>query len=730
MQFKFFQTIFLLIFIFICSQSIIPQEKELTFDQVYLFRPPQLLAPLPNLRGWLDDNHYLEQKSENGNTLLYSVNAVNGSEEIFLNYSAYDSLLIDGFTLDNNDGHTDDYDGFLFNKDNDLWYFSVNGSVFKQLTNDEAEEKNPTFSPDGKKIAYTKNRDLYVVDVNTAEEIRLTYDASESVYNGWASWVYYEEILGRASHYKAFWWAPNSKMIAFLRTDDSPVPKFPLYRADGVHGELEWEYYPKAGDPNPDVKLGVAHLSDKKIVWCEEDENIDQYTAWPFFTSDSRQLFYQVVNRGQDTLQFLSADPFTGVNRTIYTETQSSWVEFFENESFYLFKNGSGFLIRSDKDGWRHLYYYDLKGNLQSRLTDGEWVVSNIELVDEEDSKVYFTGSKESSLENHLYVVNLDGTGLKQLTSSPGTHRVSVSPGGSFFYDIYTSTDTPHKVELFDSNGESVRFIADRKTKEFESYNLGKTELFTITTSDGVELPAMWVLPPDFDESKKYPVLYSVYGGPGGKDVSNSFSAFFDRYFIAQSGIIYFSVDHRGSAHFGKIGTSQMHRNLGKWEINDYIEAVKWLEEKPFVMKDKIAITGGSYGGYVTCLALTLGSDYFDYGIAEYSVTDYRLYDNVYTERYMDTPEENPEGYEQGSAITHADKYKGYLLLTHGTMDDNVHMQNTIQLVDKFTDLDKDFELMLYPNARHGVGFPKWKHVRREQIQFWYRHLLGKEFKY
>ena len=271
--------------------------------------------------------------------------------------------------------------------------------------------------------------------------------------------------------------------------------------------------------------------------------------------------------------------------------------------------------------------------------------------------------------------------------------------------------------------------MADRRSPAFDEYELGKTEFFYIKTEDGFSLPAMWILPPDFDENKKYPVLFSVYGGPGRNDVSNSFSALLDRYFIAQSGIIYFVVDHRGSNHFGGTVKTYFHRNLGKWEMNDYIEAVKWLHTKPFINKDKIGISGGSYGGYLVSMALTYGSDYFTHGIADFSVTDWHLYDNVYVERFMDKPDENPGGYIFGSAMTHAAKYKGMLRLTHGTLDDNVHIQNTLQLVDKLTCLNKDFELMLYPNERHGIRFPKRVHQQREYVEFWYKYLLDKEFK-
>ena len=723
---KIFNLCFFVFLILMFTEST-SQSKKLTFNQVYLFSEPRLLNQLPRNIVWFDDENYLQQKMVDGSNAIVKVNAKTGNEEVFLKYSDYDDVLLEyELTLDDNILKTDDYKGFILKKDNDFYFFSLIKKEVKRLTTDNSEKVNPVLSPDGKKLAYTKNRDLYYVDIETAKEIRLTFDASETVYNGWASWVYYEEILGRSSNYRAFWWSPNSQMIAFLRTDDSPVPKFPLYRADGVHGELEWEHYPKAGDPNPDVKLGIAHLSDNKIIWVEEDETADQYTAWPFWTPDSKELFYQVLNRGQDHLQILAANPYTGKNRLVYEEKQPSFVEFFED--IYIFNDGSGFILRSDKDGFRHLYYYDMNGKLKSQLTNGAWTVTEINLVDEKNKKVYFEGNKDNSLDNYLFVVNLDGSNLTKLTKASATHDTKVSKNGSYFIDTYSSLNDPGRMELFNSKGESIRVIAERKTNLMDEYQFGKSEIFKIKTSDGIELPAMWVLPPDFDPNKKYPVLFSVYGGPGVKDVKNAFSAFLDRYFLSQNGIIYFVVDHRGSMHFGKKGLAMMHRNLGKWEMNDYIEAVKYLRTLPFVDSSKIGITGGSYGGYVTCMALTYGADYFTHGIADFSVTDWHLYDNVYTERYMDKPEENPEGYKFGSALTHADKYKGYLLITHGTLDDNVHMQNTIQLVDKFTNLDKDFELMLYPNERHGIGFPKWKHERREYVQFWFKNFLDRDF--
>lgn len=705
------------------TSLLVGQEKKLSFDQVFMFAEPRILSPAPRLLGWYDDENYLLQKKDSKQSAIVKVNALSGEENVILNFSEINDSLPKGFSAEKNIGISGDYKKLIFTNENNLFYYDIARRNLIQLTFDESEEKNATFSPGGNKIAYTKNNDLYVYDLQTNKELRLTFDATEVVYNGYDSWVYMEEIHGRGSNYKAFWWSPNSEMIAFLQTDESLVPKFPLFSMDGTHGAIEWMHYPKPGDNNPIVKLGVIHLTDQTIVWIEEDETIDQYTAWPFWTPNSEQLFYQVLNRGQDHLQILSTNPTTGKNKIIYEEKQSSWVEFFED--IYFFNDMSGFILRSDVDGWRHIYHYDINGKLKKKLTDGEWTVKKIVRVDETNKKVYFEADKDNSFDNYLFVVNLDGSNLTKLTKESGTHSTSVSNSGSSYYSTYSNINSPPVIELFDSKGKSIKLLADRKSEIFDDYVLGKSELFKITASDGTELPAMWVLPPDFDEKKKYPVILSVYGGPGRNDISNSFFAYLERYFISQSGIIHFVVDHRGSEHFGKQGTSLMHRNLGKWEMNDYIEAARWLRTKPFVDSTKIGISGGSYGGYVTCMAITYGSDYFTHGVADYSVTDWQLYDNVYTERFMDTPKENPDGYKFGSALTHTDKYKGKLLIRHGSLDDNVHMQNTFNFIDKLILLKKDFELMIYPNERHGVGFGKRSKAMQEYMSFWFRNFFG-----
>ena len=715
----------ILLLVFCISIFGFSQKKNLTYQQAYGKKRPEVNKPLPRITGWFDNDHYLEVKTEDKKSQVIKVEATTGKETIYLDYSALNEKLGEGFNLNKNATSTDDLQHFILVKDENLYYYNTSAGNLKQLTFSEASEKNPTFSPDNKKVAFTRENDLYVVDLASGEETRFTNDGSDLILNGYASWVYYEEILGRSSRYRAFWWSPDASMIAYLRFDDSPVPEFPLFKADGVHGSLEITHYPKPGDPNPLVKLGIAHLNSGETVWMETNEDEDRYVAWPFWTTDSKELVYQYMNRDQDEIIFFTSNPNTGMLKSIYTEKQNTWVEFFED--VYVFEDGSGFLLRSDKSGWRNLYHYDLQGKLVNQITNFDWRVTGISMVNEKTKTIYFTGTAGASTENHLFSVKLNGQKFKRLTNSSGTHRVSISPGGKYFYDTYSNYETPTKMGLFKTDGTTVKMLADSKLPAMDEYNWGKVEMFTVLTEDGYDLPAMWILPPDFDENKKYPVIFTIYGGPNAPSVRNSFRRGFGADYLAQNGIITFIVDHRATGHFGKKGVELMYRNLGKWEMHDYIEAVKWLRKKSFIDAEKIGMTGGSYGGYMTCMAMTKGADYFTHGIANYSVTDWHLYDNVYTERFMDTPEQNPEGYENGSALTFVDQYKGKMLITHGTLDDNVHMQNTIQFIDKLEDLDKEFSMLLYPNKRHGWGGPKRTHLTRESTQFWFKHFLGKE---
>jgi len=707
------------------------QKKRLTFEQIYGRAETGLFKPLPEITGWEDDTHYLEMRRREGERegTLYSVDAKTGREKEVAakmpDLNQFKDLVGSGinvnFPASANEGRTK----LIYEKEGDLYFLDAETKQFKRLTETPSEEKNPTLSPDANYVAFTRDNNLYAIDVTSGKEYQYTTDGAKFIYNGYASWVYMEEILGRATRYKAFWWSPDSKELAFMRFDDSKVPVYPLYSSDGVHGFLEETPYPEPGDPNPEVRVGVTPVTGGRVVWSDFNEKNDQYFGTPFWTPDNKSLWVQWMNRRQDTLIIYSVNPQTGEKREVYLEHQPSWVEWLSNIDFL--KNNNGFIIKSDKDGWMHLYLYTMDGKLKNQITQGKWQVNNLLLVNEEDNELYFTARKETSTRVDLYKIKMNGKGLTRLTFGEYTHSVGLSPKGSYFTTTYSNTSTPQKMAVCNNAGKVIRELGDSKGKKFDEYDLPKTELVHFTTSDGYNLPVLITLPLNLDPNKKYPVLISIYGGPNSGTVMDGWKGISNQWW-AQEGMIQVSVDHRGSGHFGKEGVALMYRNLGKWEMNDYIECVKWLRSKPYVDEKKICITGGSYGGYVTCMALTYGADYFNYGIAGSSPTDWRLYDTHYTERYMDTPEENPEGYKNNSVMEYADRYKGLLRIVHGTMDDNVHMQNSIQLVSKLEDLGKHFELELYPGGRHGWGGAKAVHNRVETARFLYRHLLEKPF--
>lgn len=704
-------------------------SRWLTYDEAFPSRqeprpPTAPLAELPAVTGWLDAQRYLETRTApDGERRLYAVQAADGSARILWDYPLMKQGLPQGADPARPAATTSDYRRAIYIAQGDLYLYESGTGAVRRLTASAEPEYNPRFSPDGRRLAYTRGGNLFAYDLESRLERQYTTDGSDTVYNGRASWVYYEEILGRASDYAAFWWSPDSNRLAFLRFDDGPVPVFPIYHSPGQHGTLERQRYPKAGDPNPYVRMGIVSVSDGRVVWTDFDPTADHYLAWPFWTPDSRTLMVQWMNRGQDTIRFYNCDPGTGAKRQIFEERQSAWVEFFEDVHY--FRDGSGFLLRSNVDGWDHLYVYGPDGELKRRLTEGAFRVASIEAVDERGGLVYYTVRPETATwDVHLMRIRLDGSGAQRLTTTAGQHRLRMAPEGAYFIDTVSDITKPARMTLHRGDGMLVRALGDSMSPDAARVRWARGELFTIPSGDGFDLPASWVLPPDFDPAQQYPVIFAIYGGPDAGRTYNAFPSLQAHYW-AQRGIITISVDHRGSGHFGKKGVALMHRNLGTWEIHDLTVAANWLRTKPFVAPDRIGIVGGSYGGYVTMMALTKAAGVFNYGQAGAAVTDWRLYDTVYTERYMDTPEENPEGYKNGAVLTWIDRYEGGLRITHGTIDDNVHMQNSLQVIDWLTSNNRPFELMLYPGSRHGILPAQRAHSNREAHDFWVRNLLG-----
>lgn len=695
---------------FLLVSSSVYAQRRMTFDEAW-GRKPTLTQPISHYQGWADEEHYLEYvRSENR---TYKVNVKTGHREVYVPAESKQTEVAV--------------------KDNDIVIRFADGSV-RQLTNSpDVEEKNPTLSPDGKYVAFTRNNNLFTVSVENPTEVQYTFDGTDVIYNGWSSWVYYEEILGRPTKYKAFWWSPDSKQLAFMRFDDTNVPMFPIYVSKGQNGYVEETRYPKAGQPNPEVKVGFVKVGQQGVVWADFNEKDDQYFGQPYWSYDSKSIMVQWMNRDQNNLKFYTVDPLTGSKKEIYDEKQPTWINLDHDERITYLADNKHYILKSDKTGWAHYYLYTLDGKLLNPITSGEWQVVSIQYIDEKNKVLYFTARKENSARIDLYRVDYSGKNLKRLTFGDYSHQVSVAPGGKYFITNYSNVSTPNKVALVDNKGKILKELADSKSPNFNAFKYGKTEYITVKSDDGkFDLPVIITYPVDFDENKSYPVIMYIYGGPDAGTVKDTWKPTtaspyggMSQYW-ANEGIIQVQCDHRASGHFGKQGVALMHRNLGHWELIDYITIAKWLKAKPWVKKDKLLITGHSYGGYMTCLALTKGSDYFDYGIAGAPVTSWELYDTHYTERWMDTPQDNPEGYKNGSILTYVDKYKGGLRILHGDMDDNVHMQNTIQLVDALTDRDKPFELMIYPGSRHGWTSNKLKYDFKERVRFYYQNLLEK----
>ncbi len=681
------------------------QKKELTDEQFFKGNFKGITQALPQAGAWVDESHVIIRKD--GKTFL--LDCKKGTEVEYKTPAVTKPVAVKPTVT---------------NKNNDLFVNDV------QLTNDKDKEVNPIVSPDGNYVAYTKNNNLYTVNISTKKETALTTDGSDVILNGYASWVYMEEILGRSTAYKSFWWSPDSKKIVYFRSDDSKVPEFIITDGTGQHGLVEKTRYPKVGDPNPEVKVGIVSPDGGATVWSDFNEKDDQYFGMPYWKPDGNTLLVQWMNRLQNNLIIYEVNPATGAKKEFYNETQKTWIDLDDNDRISFLKNGKGFILSGDATGWKHLYYYDINGKLINAITSGKFTVTGLNYVDEKNGIVYFTArSKENSATRDYYRVNIDGKKLQRLTFGNFNHAfINASPNSEYFITTYGNSTTPNKMVLVNNKGKIIKELGDAKGADFDTYNLAKTELIRVKSDDGLyDLPMKITWPVNMEAGKKYPVLISIYGGPNAGTVSDAFQLNGTQQWYAKEGLIQVAMDHRASGHFGKEGVNYMYHNLGDWELKDYSTMVKWLVANGSADPKKVCITGFSYGGYMSCLALTKYSDVFTYGMAGGSVTDWALYDTHYTERFMGTPANNAEGYKTGNVMNYIDKYKGGLQIVHGVIDDNVHLQNSLQLISKLQDAKKDFEFMIYPGGRHGWPGNKGLHFLNLKTKFIYRYLLEKE---
>ena len=693
------------------SISSFSQKKEFTNDQL-LKNMPAIVNPLPTVVSWLTDNQLVLRRKAH----------IDSSAKLFL----FDPKTVKEISINKEPASTQTKVKSLSVKNDDI-YLKDRG-VEVRLTNDKEREFNPTLSPDSNLVAFTRKNNLYVIDLNTKKETQLTFDGNDSLMNGYASWVYTEEILGRASVYRAFWWSPDSKHLAFFRTDDSPVPVHIITDGGpGQQGLVEKERYPKVGDKNPEIKIGIVHFTDNHITWADFNAKDDQYFGKPYWKTDGSALLALWMNRDQNNLKIYEVNPNTGAKKEFYDEKQKTWIDLDDDDRLEFLKNGN-FIMLSDKTGWRHIYYFSKNGKLINPVTNGKFTVTNVNWIDQKNNKVYFLArSRENTARSDFYSVNLDGSNLKRLTFGEYNHNVQMSPSGAYFITTYSNATTPPKMALLDNSGNIIKELADSKGNEFNNYNFAKTELIRVKSDDGLfDLPATVTWPLNMDPNKRYPVLINIYGGPNAGTVFDRWNFNASQQWFAKEGLIQIAMDHRASGHFGKEGVNYMYHDLGDWELKDYSTIVKYLINKGYADPKKICITGFSYGGYMSALALTKYADVFTHAMAGGSVTDWSFYDTHYTERYMGTPTNNADGYKTSSVLNYVDKYKGMMQIVHGVIDDNVHVQNSLRLISLLEDDKKDFEFMLYPGGRHGWRDNKQLHFQNLKTKFIYRYLLEK----
>lgn len=562
------------------------------------------------------------------------------------------------------------------------------------------QQINMQFSPDGKKIAFSRGHNLFVYDLPSGTEQQLTFDGSDVVLNGVFDWVYEEEF----SIIQAYAWSHDSRYLGYWRLDQTNVPEIKIQKWDSLYLNSIDMRYPKAGDRNSQVKIGIYDLKSNKNVFADLGTEEDIYVARMKFNPASGELWLQRLNRLQNRLDILAAHPGSGKTRMIYTETDEAWVDVHDN-LFFPAISEKGFLWTSEKDGFNHIYHFSDQGKQITRLTSGKWEVADILGYDETTNMVYFTSKERGAMYSDLYMVRVDGSEKKRLTNEAGTHDISLSPTCAYYVDRYSSANTLTNTYLYSREGKKIKTLAESDMSVFSDYNLAKLEFITFNTSDGQDLNAYIIKPADFDAAKKYPVLIFTYGGPGSQVVNDRWGGanFLWHQMLAQKGYIIFAVDNRGTGGRGRVFKKQVYKDLGNFEVRDQVEAAKYLGAQQWVDAQRIGIWGWSYGGYNSALTLMKGADYFKAAISVAPVTHWKFYDTIYTERYMQTPQLNPEGYENSAVLAHTDKLKGKLLLVHGTGDDNVHFQNAVKLAEKLIAEDKPFETMYYPEKDHGI---------------------------
>ncbi|MBB1194141.1 S9 family peptidase [Flavobacterium sp. SOK18b] len=583
----------------------------------------------------------------------------------------------------------------------DYYLYDITTKKLKKLFDFQVQE--PTFSPDGKKIAYARENNLYVYDLATTKSTAITTDGQKnSIINGITDWVYEEEF----AFVKAFDWSTDSKKVAYIRFDESKVPEFSMSMfAKDLYPTMQTFKYPKAGEKNAVVSLHVYDVDANAVKNINLGNYNDFYIARLKWTNDSNVVSAQVLNRHQDNLDLIFVDATSGTTKVVLNEKDKAYVDVTDNLTFL---KDNSFIWTSEKNGFNHIYLYDKNGSLKNQVTNGNWEVTNYYGYDDKTNSVFYQSVENGSINRDVYKVLLNGKGKVRLSQSTGTNAATFSPNFQYYINTYSSASQPTTYTLNEAKaGKQIQVIENNESlaAKLKKYDLPAKEFFVLKTEKGIELNAWIIKPKDFDPNKKYPVFMYQYSGPGSQQVNNEWNSTDDYWFmmLSQQGYIVACVDGRGTGFKGADFKKVTQLQLGKYEVEDQIDAAKVIGNYSFVDKSRIGIFGWSYGGFMASNCILKGNDVFKMAIAVAPVTNWRFYDSVYTERYMTTPQENASGYDDNSPINHVNKLKGKYLLIHGSGDDNVHVQNTMQMMEALIQANKQFDSQIYPDNNHGI---------------------------
>ncbi|MEJ5303177.1 MAG: S9 family peptidase [Bacteroidales bacterium] len=711
----------------LASHLVNGQTKELSLDVIFKNRElrtkgPGVIIPLR------DGIHYLKNDRDTLWKYDYSTGKKDGYLCVFSDIKDDEgkNLDIDEFTLSPDETlmliATETEAIYRHSSKSEYYIYDLSKNQTQRLSVG-GKQRLAEFSPDGRKVAFVRENNLYIKDLSSGSETAITTDGKlNSIIYGTTDWVYEEEF----SFTRGFFWSPDGSRIAYYRFDESRVKEFnmPMY---GTLYPEEYRYkYPKAGEDNSIVDIFVYDLKEGKSIKLNTGSENDQYLPRMMWADKSGMLAVQRLNRLQNHLEIILFDPATGNGRVVYEEKNKWYIEITDDMTFL--PGGKEFLITSQKSGYNHIYLINTEGKPEKQLTNGNWEVEQILGYNPLRKLIYFKAAYSSPLNREICSVDLKGR-MKVIAGIPGTNTAQFDPTYKWFLKSWSDANTPPVYSICDANGKEIRIIEDNAAlkAKMPEWGLQIREFFTFKTGQGVDLNGWMIKPSNFDPTKRYPVLVYLYGGPGSQTVTNSWGGGQLWYqMLAQKGIVVVSVDNRGTGFRGEEFRKMTYGQLGKYETEDQIELAKYLINQGIAEPGRIGIFGWSYGGYMSSLCMTKGSEYYNVGIAVAPVTNWRYYDNIYTERYMGLPKDNPNGYDDNSPINHVSKLNGKYLLIHGTADDNVHFQNSVEMVTALVNANKQFQTMYYPNSNHGIytGRNTTYHLYTLMTQFLMDNLL------